>query len=117
MPLRRRHGGFQACLLGEPLAGERGQLRSDPHREDSEPLVSRQLLQALLCQLARGADVASQFGEPGPDERELRPAQRGMASEEVQAVLGLGSGKPLQQQRVPLREVAGPASSDMVPVG
>src|SRR6266508_5884310 len=105
-PGRQGPGGRRAFL--DDLLGARRQGRADLGREVQEVLVTGEPLQGRLHQIAGAADIAALVGQLGLQKLKLWAAERGVASQPVEAVLDLGADQPLQQQAMPLGQVRGP---------
>src|SRR6266568_8095286 len=82
-PGRQGPGGRRAFL--DDLLGARRQGRADLGREVEEALVAGQPLQGRMHQAAGGADIAALMRQLGLEELKLRPAERWVAGQPVQA--------------------------------
>ena len=59
--------------------------------------MAGELLQGRLHQTAGAADIAALVRQLGLQEPRLWAAERGVAGQPVEAILGLGADQPLQQ--------------------
>ena len=69
--------------------------------------MAGELLQRRLHQAAGAADIAALVRQLGLQEPKLRTAERGVAGQPVQAILGLGIDQPVEQQAVPFGQIRG----------